>query len=110
MLRPYNNLSKTNTRAMNIPLNNLTPMMRQYFQIKAERPDVLLLMRVGDFYEAYGEDAETIARELEITLTGREDKGAGTRIPMAGVPHHALERYVARLIAKGLQGRRLRPD
>ncbi len=76
-------------------------MMRQYFDIKAERPDVVLLMRVGDFYEAYGEDAEIIARELEITLTGREDKMAGTRVPMAGVPHHALERYVARLIAKG---------
>ena len=80
---------------------NLTPMLRQYFDIKAERDDVVLLMRVGDFYEAYGEDAETIARELEITLTGREDKLAGARIPMAGVPHHAMERYVARLIGKG---------
>ncbi len=88
---------------MNIPLQNLTPMMRQYFEIKAERPDVLLLMRVGDFYEAYGEDAETIARVLEITLTGREDKGVGGRIPMAGVPHHALERYVTRLIAQGFK-------
>ena len=78
---------------------NLTPMLRQYFDIKAERPDVVLLMRVGDFYEAYGDDAETIARELEITLTGREL--ADARIPMAGVPHHAMERYVARLIGKG---------
>lgn len=86
---------------MNISPQNLTPMLRQYFEIKAERPEVLLLMRVGDFYEAYGPDAETMARELEITLTGREDKLAGQRIPMAGVPHHALERYVARLIAKG---------
>ncbi len=86
---------------MTISLDNLTPMLRQYFEVKAERPDVLLLMRVGDFYEAYGPDAETIARELEITLTGREDKMAGGRIPMAGVPHHALERYVARLIGKG---------
>ena len=86
---------------MNIPPQNLTPMMRQYFDIKAERPDVILLMRVGDFYEAYGDDAEIIAGELEITLTGREQ--AGTRIPMAGVPYHALERYVARLIAKGFK-------
>ena len=86
---------------MNISPQTLTPMLRQYFEIKAERPEALLLMRVGDFYEAYGPDAETIARELEITLTGREDKLAGQRIPMAGVPHHALERYVARLIAKG---------
>lgn len=78
---------------------NLTPMLRQYFDIKAERPDVVLLMRVGDFYEAYGDDAETIARELEITLTGREV--GDVRVPMAGVPHHAMERYVARLIGKG---------
>jgi len=74
-------------------------MLRQYFDIKAERPDVVLLMRVGDFYEAYGDDAETIARELEITLTGREV--GDVRVPMAGVPHHAMERYVARLIGKG---------
>ncbi len=86
---------------MTSPPKNLTPMLRQYFDFKAERPDVVLLMRVGDFYEAYGDDAETIARELEITLTGREDRLAGARIPMAGVPHHAMERYVARLIGKG---------
>ena len=85
------------------PLNNLTPMLRQYFEIKEERPDVILLMRVGDFFEAYGADAETISRELEITLTGREDKQAGARIPMAGVPHHATERYVARLMLKGFK-------
>jgi DNA mismatch repair protein MutS len=85
------------------PLNNLTPLMRQYFEIKDERPDIILLMRVGDFFEAYGADAETISRELEITLTGREDKQAGARIPMAGVPHHATERYVARLMGKGFK-------
>src|SRR5580658_5140226 len=84
-------------------LPNLTPMMRQYADFKAERPDVLLLMRVGDFFEAYGDDAELVARELEITLTGREDKQAGARIPMAGVPYHAVERYVARLITKGFK-------
>ena len=88
---------------MDYSQTNLTPLMRQYFDIRAERPDVVLLMRVGDFYEAYGEDAETMARELEITLTGREDKAAGARIPMAGVPHHAMERYVARLIGKGFK-------
>jgi DNA mismatch repair protein MutS len=85
------------------PLNNLTPLMRQYFEIKDERPDIILLMRVGDFFEAYGADAETVSRELEITLTGREDKMAGARIPMAGVPHHATERYVARLMGKGFK-------
>jgi DNA mismatch repair protein MutS len=73
--------------------------MVQYFATRDEHPGIILLMRVGDFYEAYGDDAESIARDLHITLTGRED--GGVRIPMAGVPHHAMERYVARLIAKG---------
>jgi DNA mismatch repair protein MutS len=77
--------------------------MRQYFEVKDERPDIILLMRVGDFFEAYGKDAEIIARELEITLTARPEKHAGTRIPMAGVPHHATERYVARLMGKGFK-------
>jgi DNA mismatch repair protein MutS len=78
-------------------------MLRQYMQLKDERPEVVLLMRVGDFYEAYGEDAETIARELEITLTGREVAGMSDRMPMAGVPFHALDRYLARLVQKGFK-------
>jgi len=73
--------------------------MRQYFQAREEHPGALLLMRVGDFYEAYGEDAETIAAALQITLTGRDDQGE--RVAMAGVPHHAVERYVARLVRLG---------
>ena len=76
-----------------------TPLMRQYFATCQEHPGIILLMRVGDFYEAYGEGAEIIARDLNITLTGRED--GGVRVPMSGVPHHAMERYVARLIHKG---------
>ncbi|MCS6776029.1 MAG: DNA mismatch repair protein MutS, partial [Chloroherpetonaceae bacterium] len=76
-----------------------TPLMRQYFTARQEHPGIILLMRVGDFYEAYGEDAETIASDLNLTLTGRED--GNLRIAMAGVPHHALDRYVARLIRKG---------
>ncbi len=76
-----------------------TPLLKQYFATRREHPGVILLMRVGDFFEAYGPDAETIARLLQITLTGRED--GGTRIPMAGVPHHAAERYISRLIARG---------
>lgn len=79
-----------------------TPMLQQYFAIKAEHPGVLLAMRVGDFYEFYGEDAETAAASVEITLTGRED-GANGRIPMAGVPFHAIEKYLARLVQKGLK-------
>ena len=65
-------------------------MLQQYFRLKAEYPDVLLAMQVGDFYEFYGSDAEIAARELEIVLTGRED-GSNGRIPMAGVPIHAYE-------------------
>lgn len=76
-------------------------MLQQYFRAKVEHPGVLLAMRVGDFYEFYGEDAETAARELEITLTGRDD--GGTRIAMAGVPFHSVEKYLARLLQKGLK-------
>jgi DNA mismatch repair protein MutS len=76
-------------------------MMQQYFSAKAEHPGVLLAMRVGDFYEFYGEDAEAAATALEITLTGRED--SGTRLPMAGVPFHSVEKYLARLLAKGIK-------
>ncbi len=76
-------------------------MMQQYFRAKEEHPGVLLAMRVGDFYEFYGEDAETAASALEITLTGRED--AGERVSMAGVPFHSVEKYLARLLQKGLK-------
>ncbi len=79
-----------------------TPMLRQYFATKERYPGSLLAMRVGDFYEFYGEDAETAARALEITLTGRED-GENGRIPMAGVPFHAVEKYLARLIKQGFR-------
>ncbi len=78
----------------------LTPMMRQYQQIKSENPDALLFFRLGDFYEMFFEDARTASRELDITLTSREG-GGKERIPMCGVPHHAAENYIARLIEKG---------
>ncbi len=77
-------------------------MLQQYFQAKEEHPGVLLAMRVGDFYEFYGEDAETAAAALEITLTGRED-GSNGRIPMAGVPFHSVEKYLAKLLSAGLK-------
>src|SRR5437868_15360317 len=89
------------------PIVPKTPLMQQYFGARAEHPGVILLMRVGDFYEAYGEDAETIAQALNITLTGRDD--GGTRISMAGVPHHATERDVARLIRKGYRDELMDP-
>ena len=79
------------------PLTPLTPMMRQYHEWKRRYPDYLLLFRLGDFYEAFHEDAAVAARTLDITLTARQ------KIPMAGVPHHALDVYLARLVRAGLK-------
>src|SRR5664279_2004229 len=77
-----------------------TPLMRQYNSIKQQAPNALLMFRLGDFYELFFEDAITAARELEITLTSR-NKEKGAAIPMCGVPYHAAEGYIARLIQKG---------
>jgi DNA mismatch repair protein MutS len=76
-----------------------SPMLEQYFGMKGRHPEAVLLSRVGDFYEAYGEDAETIARALQIALTSKE-AGGGRRVAMAGVPHHALSGYLAKLVAQ----------
>ncbi len=77
-----------------------TPLMRQYHSVKQQVPNALLLFRLGDFYELFYDDAVTAARELEITLTSRS-KERGEAIPMCGVPHHAAEGYIGRLIQKG---------
>jgi DNA mismatch repair protein MutS len=77
-----------------------TPLMRQYNTIKQQAPNTLLMFRLGDFYELFYEDAVVAARELEITLTAR-NKEKGAAIPMCGVPYHAAEGYIARLIQKG---------
>src|SRR5512138_2288816 len=77
-----------------------TPLMRQYSAIKKEHPTALLFFRLGDFYELFFDDAVTAARELQITLTSR-NKEKGTAIPMCGVPYHAAEGYIAKLIRKG---------
>ncbi len=74
-------------------------MLEQYFGMKHRYPEAILLSRVGDFYEAYGDDAETIARALSIALTSKE-AGGGRRVAMAGVPHHALDGYLAKLVAQ----------
>src|SRR5215510_12198949 len=79
---------------------DLTPMMRQYHAVKQETPDALLLFRLGDFYELFFDDAITASRELEITLTARH-KERDNPIPMCGVPYHAAEGYIARLLRKG---------
>ncbi len=81
---------------------DLTPLRKQYLDIKRQYQNVILLFRLGDFYEAFDGDAELIARELEIVLTSRSGMArAGGRVPMAGIPFHAAENYIGRLIAKG---------
>ena len=77
-----------------------TPARRQYLRIKKQHLDEVLLFRMGDFYETFDDDARLVARELEIALTSRE-MGRGQRIPLAGIPYHALEPYLARLVKKG---------
>src|SRR5579864_3629755 len=79
---------------------DLTPMMRQYHAVKQETPDALLFFRLGDFYELFFDDAVTAARELEITLTAR-NKEKGATIPMCGVPYHAADGYISRLLQRG---------
>ena len=81
---------------------DLTPMMRQYHAIKQDVPDALLLFRLGDFYEMFFEDAVTASRELEITLTARH-KDSDQPVPMCGVPYHAADSYIARLLRKGFK-------
>lgn len=79
----------------------LTPMMKQFFSMKAQHPGALMLFRCGDFYETYGEDAVDSARILGITLTRRNNGGSGDSIEMAGFPHHALDTYLPKLIRAG---------
>jgi DNA mismatch repair protein MutS len=78
----------------------ITPVRKQYLQIKRQHPDAILFFQLGDFYETFDEDAEIAARELEIVLTSR-NVGKDQRVPMAGMPQHAAESYIARLIKKG---------
>ena len=78
----------------------MTPIRRQYLKIKADHPDSILLFRMGDFYETFDDDAVLAAKELEITLTSRS-MGKGLKVPLAGVPVHALDNYLLRLIKKG---------
>lgn len=75
-------------------------MINQYLSVKRDYPDTLLFYRIGDFYEMFFDDAKTASRELDLVLTGR-DCGEEDRAPMCGVPFHAAEQYIARLVAKG---------
>ncbi|MGB8253601.1 MAG: DNA mismatch repair protein MutS [Anaerolineaceae bacterium] len=79
---------------------DITPIRQQYLEIKRQHPDSILFFRLGDFYETFDEDAETTSRELDIVLTSR-NVAKGKRIPMAGIPYHAVDNYLSRLIEKG---------
>ncbi|MCL4802771.1 MAG: DNA mismatch repair protein MutS [Anaerolineae bacterium] len=79
---------------------SVTPSRQQYLDIRARHPDAIVFFRLGDFYETFDDDAAVVARELDLVLTSRP-QGKNQRVPMAGVPHHAAENYIARLIAKG---------
>lgn len=83
-----------------IDLSQLSPMMQHYMETKKEYPDCVLFYRLGDFYEMFFDDALTVSKELEITLTGK-DCGLAERAPMCGVPFHAVDSYLYRLVQKG---------
>ncbi|MEA3558485.1 MAG: DNA mismatch repair protein MutS, partial [Candidatus Thermoplasmatota archaeon] len=80
---------------------DLTPLMRQYLAIKKQHPDTILFYRMGDFYEMFFDDAEVGARELDITLTARDKGPYGGKIPLAGIPYHALDSYLPKMVKKG---------
>lgn len=80
----------------------ITPMMKQYLEIKEQNKDSILFFRLGDFYEMFNEDAQLASRELDLTLTTRDrGKAAEDQTPMCGIPYHSSDAYIARLIAKG---------
>jgi DNA mismatch repair protein MutS len=81
-------------------IEDISPIRKQYLEIKRQYPDAILFFRLGDFYETFDQDAETTSRELDIVLTSR-NVAKDTRVPMAGIPHHAAESYLARLIERG---------
>ncbi len=78
----------------------LTPLRKQYLTVKQKHPEAIVFFRLGDFYETFDEDAKVASRELDVVLTSRE-MGKGQRVPMAGIPHHALDNYLAKLINRG---------
>ena len=87
-------------KLMEVDKSKLAPMMQHYVELKEQHMDTIIMYRLGDFYEMFFEDAELVSHELELTLTGR-NAGLDERVPMCGVPHHAVDIYVDRLIKKG---------
>ena len=90
-------LEINNIKSWEVLPEDATPVMKQYLEIKRENPNMLLLYRLGDFYETFFEDAHIIAKELELTLTSR-DYGALGKIPLAGVPVKAADTYIEKLV------------
>ena len=83
-----------------VDINKVSPMMRQYLEIKNQNPDIIILFRLGDFYEMFFDDAIMVSRELELTLTGK-NAGLDERIPMCGIPYHAVNVYLEKLVENG---------
>ena len=83
-----------------VDLNKITPMMKQYLEIKEKNEDIIIFFRLGDFYEMFFEDAILVSHELELTLTGK-NAGLDEKIPMCGIPHHAANVYIEKLVDKG---------
>ena len=83
-----------------VDINKVTPMMKQYLEIKSKNEDLIIFFRLGDFYEMFFEDAVKVSHELELVLTGK-NAGLDERIPMCGIPHHAANSYIDKLIEKG---------
>ena len=87
-------------RLQDVDINKLSPMMKIYVETKNQYKDCILFYRLGDFYEMFFDDAEIVSKELEITLTGKEC-GLEERAPMCGVPYHAVDMYLNKLVSKG---------
>ena len=108
MLYSAANLPEMSSPPVSTEPAGATPAMRQYFEAKRQYRDAIVFFRMGDFYEMFYEDALTAARALELTLTSRSKDSTGGAIPMCGVPYHAADGYIARLVQEGLPRRRLR--
>ena len=95
----YSSLATKTTITKKKGATKVTPLMQQYFSVKAKYPDAILLFRVGDFYETFGEDAVTASQVLGIVLTNRNN--GGSKIELAGFPHHSMNVYLPRLVKAG---------
>ena len=100
MVHPGETTPRRATTGSRQPASGLVPSRQQYLDLKRQHPDAILLYRLGDFYETFDDDARVAARDARLTLTTRSFGRSG-RVPMAGIPHHALNHYLGRLLAAG---------